>query len=109
MERNYGFNEILKHINELSMKMDVNDVLSKAEAISLQMMKCKVADLPQAVCEVLGLKSNSVPTTVGGFSEENVAKKTHHKSPPQNVSVPVLAANGTQRNSLPKSIHTLSA
>ncbi|CAH2277904.1 TBC1 domain family member 15 isoform X2 [Pelobates cultripes] len=107
MERNYGFNEILKHINELSMKMDVNDVLSKAEAISLQMMKCK--DLPQAVCEVLGLKSNSVPTTVGGFSEENVAKKTHHKSPPQNVSVPVLAANGTQRNSLPKSIHTLSA
>ncbi|XP_072254111.1 TBC1 domain family member 15-like isoform X2 [Pyxicephalus adspersus] len=42
MEHNYGFNEILKHINELSMQLEINDVLCKAEAISLQMMKCKV-------------------------------------------------------------------
>ncbi|KAM4677913.1 TBC1 domain family member 15 [Discoglossus pictus] len=108
MERHYGFNEILKHINELSMKLDVNDVLCKAEAISLQMMKCK--DLPPAVCEVLGLKCSLVtPTTFIDASEDNFAKSHYQKPGPQNVSVPVHAANGTTSNSslktLPKSVH----
>ncbi|MEE6480632.1 hypothetical protein FKM82_012626 [Ascaphus truei] len=112
MERHYGFNEILKHINELSMKLDVNDVLRKAEAISLQMMKCK--DLPHAVCEVLGLRSNAVtPSFIDTSEEENLAKNQCKKSPPQNVSVPVLAANGARNNSnlktLPNSVHTLTS
>uniref|UniRef100_A0A663MQS2 TBC1 domain family member 15 n=1 Tax=Athene cunicularia TaxID=194338 RepID=A0A663MQS2_ATHCN len=42
MDKHYGFNEILKHINELSMKIDVEYILCKAEAISMQMMNCKV-------------------------------------------------------------------
>uniref|UniRef100_A0A8B9ISR0 TBC1 domain family member 15 n=1 Tax=Amazona collaria TaxID=241587 RepID=A0A8B9ISR0_9PSIT len=41
MDKHYGFNEILKHINELSMKIDVEYILCKAEAISMQMMNCK--------------------------------------------------------------------
>ncbi|KAL8221543.1 UNVERIFIED_CONTAM: hypothetical protein K2H54_069374 [Gekko kuhli] len=41
MEKHYGFNEILKHINELSMKINVEEVLCKADAISVQMMNCK--------------------------------------------------------------------
>ncbi|XP_048404847.1 TBC1 domain family member 15 [Stegostoma tigrinum] len=60
MEDHYGFNEILKHINELSLKLDVEEVLCKAEAIYCQMMKCK--DLPQAVGEILGLKDSTVIT-----------------------------------------------
>uniref|UniRef100_A0A8C4DM70 TBC1 domain family member 15 n=1 Tax=Dicentrarchus labrax TaxID=13489 RepID=A0A8C4DM70_DICLA len=35
MEENYGFNEILKHINELSMKLDIEEILQKAEGICL--------------------------------------------------------------------------
>uniref|UniRef100_A0A4W3GGI5 TBC1 domain family member 15 n=1 Tax=Callorhinchus milii TaxID=7868 RepID=A0A4W3GGI5_CALMI len=42
MENHYGFSEILKHINELSLKLDVEEMLCKAEAIYCQMMKCKV-------------------------------------------------------------------
>uniref|UniRef100_A0A665VLM4 TBC1 domain family member 15 n=1 Tax=Echeneis naucrates TaxID=173247 RepID=A0A665VLM4_ECHNA len=42
MEENYGFNEILKHINELSMKLDVEEILQKAEGICLQVRGCKV-------------------------------------------------------------------
>ncbi|PIO28141.1 hypothetical protein AB205_0212710, partial [Aquarana catesbeiana] len=57
MEQNYGFNEILKHINELSMKLEINDVLCKAEAISLQMMKCKVK-----------LNQNRLSTTIIPFT-----------------------------------------
>uniref|UniRef100_A0A665VL23 TBC1 domain family member 15 n=1 Tax=Echeneis naucrates TaxID=173247 RepID=A0A665VL23_ECHNA len=52
MEENYGFNEILKHINELSMKLDVEEILQKAEGICLQVRGCK--DLPAPVSNILG-------------------------------------------------------
>uniref|UniRef100_A0A8C9U6H6 TBC1 domain family member 15 n=1 Tax=Scleropages formosus TaxID=113540 RepID=A0A8C9U6H6_SCLFO len=42
VEENYGFNEILKHINELSMKLDIEEILLKAEAICWQIESCKV-------------------------------------------------------------------
>ncbi|KAI4788725.1 hypothetical protein KUCAC02_035679 [Chaenocephalus aceratus] len=42
MEENYGFNEILKHINELSMKLEIEEILQKAEGIGLQIKSCKV-------------------------------------------------------------------
>ncbi|XP_068132772.1 TBC1 domain family member 15 isoform X2 [Hyperolius riggenbachi] len=106
MEQNYGFNEILKHINELSMKLEVKDVLCKAEAISLQMMNCK--DLPPAVCEVLGLKSTASP--VCDTAEGCSIKKHPQTSPSQNSSVPIHLANGKRSTStpktLPKSVHT---
>ncbi|XP_069760155.1 TBC1 domain family member 15 [Narcine bancroftii] len=74
MENHYGFNEILKHINELSLKLDVDDVLCKAEAIYYQMKNCK--DLPQAVAEILGLKDSTIvtPDVETGVSETGVAK-----------------------------------
>ncbi|XP_068579241.1 TBC1 domain family member 15 isoform X2 [Cebidichthys violaceus] len=53
MEENYGFNEILKHINELSMKLDIEDILQKAEGICQQIKSCK--DLPCSISVILGL------------------------------------------------------
>ncbi|KAI3370562.1 hypothetical protein L3Q82_007072 [Scortum barcoo] len=55
MEENYGFNEILKHINELSMKLDIEEILQKAEGICLQIKNCK--DLPHSVSVILGFDS----------------------------------------------------
>uniref|UniRef100_A0A7N6B8Y0 Rab-GAP TBC domain-containing protein n=1 Tax=Anabas testudineus TaxID=64144 RepID=A0A7N6B8Y0_ANATE len=66
MEENYGFNEILKHINELSMKLDIEEILQKAEGICLQIKSCK--DLPHSVSVILGFDSNissSDPTGCG--------------------------------------------
>ncbi|XP_035772040.1 TBC1 domain family member 15, partial [Neolamprologus brichardi] len=57
MEENYGFNEILKHINELSMKLDVEEILQKAEGICLQIRSCK--DLPRPVATTLGFDVES--------------------------------------------------
>ncbi|XP_072291383.1 TBC1 domain family member 15 [Eucyclogobius newberryi] len=57
MEENYGFNEILKHINELSMKLDIDEILHKAEGICLQIQSCK--DLPRSVSSILGWWSDS--------------------------------------------------
>lgn len=83
MEDHYGFNEILKHINELSLKLDVDDVLCKAEAIYSQMKNCK--ELPQAVAEILGLKDSTIvtPDLETGVSETRVTKtpwKTNHSN-----------------------------
>ncbi|XP_065744493.1 TBC1 domain family member 15 isoform X6 [Phocoena phocoena] len=95
MEKHYGFNEILKHINELSMKIDVEDVLCKAEAISLQMVKCK--ELPQAVCEILGLQDSEVTTPDSDNGEdENVGMTSCPTSAFQSNSLPVLAASGAR-------------
>ncbi|XP_028285886.1 TBC1 domain family member 15 [Parambassis ranga] len=61
MEENYGFNEILKHINELSMKLDIEEILHKAEGICLQIRSCK--DLPHSIGAILGFASG--PTDCG--------------------------------------------
>uniref|UniRef100_A0AAR2IXZ3 Rab-GAP TBC domain-containing protein n=1 Tax=Pygocentrus nattereri TaxID=42514 RepID=A0AAR2IXZ3_PYGNA len=50
---NHDFNTILKHINELTMKLDLQTVLLEAEGIYLQLAQCK--ELPVKVHEVLGL------------------------------------------------------
>jgi len=50
---NFGLTEILKHVNNLSMKMDLSAVLRDAEAIFHQL--AAVQDkLPRHVCEILG-------------------------------------------------------
>ncbi|XP_047211974.1 TBC1 domain family member 17-like isoform X2 [Girardinichthys multiradiatus] len=54
----HDFNTILKHINELTMKLDLQTVLREAEAIYLQFVCCK--ELPRKVKQVLGL---SVPSS----------------------------------------------
>ncbi|XP_035253985.1 TBC1 domain family member 17 [Anguilla anguilla] len=49
----YDFNTILKHINDLTMRLDLQSLLRGAEAIYLQLTRCK--ELPVKVQEVLGL------------------------------------------------------
>lgn len=49
----HDFNTILKHINELTMKLDVLEVLRGAESIYLQLSQCR--ELPLKVQQVLGL------------------------------------------------------
>ncbi|XP_021489549.1 TBC1 domain family member 17 isoform X1 [Meriones unguiculatus] len=57
----FGSNEILKHINELTMKLSVEDVLTRAEALYRQLMACP--ELPHNVQEVLGLAQPGEPGT----------------------------------------------
>lgn len=57
MEENYDFNEILKHINELSMKLDIEEILQKSEGIYLQIKTCK--DLPNSISSILGFDTEA--------------------------------------------------
>ncbi|XP_074082264.1 TBC1 domain family member 15 isoform X2 [Macrotis lagotis] len=83
------------HINELSMKIDVEDVLCKAEAISIQMAKCK--ELPQAVCDILGLQNSEVTTPDSDTGEdENVGVISCSTPAFQNNSLPLITTNGTR-------------
>ncbi|XP_056137438.1 TBC1 domain family member 15 isoform X2 [Lampris incognitus] len=63
MEENYGFNEILKHINELSMKLDIEEILHKAEGIYLQMKGCK--ELPHSISDILGFNIETEAPRIG--------------------------------------------
>ncbi|KAM4650686.1 TBC1 domain family member 17 isoform 1-T1 [Discoglossus pictus] len=73
MNSDYGFNEILKHINELTMKMSVEDILCRAEALNQQLAHCQ--ELPLNVKELLGLAEVKSPTP-----------STDTASPPQPLS-----------------------
>ncbi|XP_071376356.1 TBC1 domain family member 15 isoform X2 [Centroberyx affinis] len=74
MEENYGFNEILKHINELSMKLDIEEILHKAEAICLQIKGCK--DLPHSISDILGF------ATEAGAPRSDRSERGSRGSPP---------------------------
>uniref|UniRef100_A0A668SH66 TBC1 domain family member 15 n=1 Tax=Oreochromis aureus TaxID=47969 RepID=A0A668SH66_OREAU len=68
---NHDFNTILKHINELTMKLDLQSVLRGAEAIYLQLFLCK--ELPVMVKQVLGLY---VPPSSEDESPDSQASET---------------------------------
>uniref|UniRef100_A0AAY4DGR9 TBC1 domain family member 15 n=1 Tax=Denticeps clupeoides TaxID=299321 RepID=A0AAY4DGR9_9TELE len=68
---NHDFNTILKHINELTMKLDLHSVLCGAEAIYLQLFQCK--ELPVKVQEVLGLY---VPSSSDEESPSSESRET---------------------------------
>ncbi|XP_062318660.1 TBC1 domain family member 15 [Osmerus eperlanus] len=76
MEENYGFNEILKHINELSMKLDIEEILHKAEAICMQIRSCK--DLPHAISEILGF---NIETEIPGCEMREFGTHESSSSP----------------------------
>uniref|UniRef100_A0A8P4KFV3 Rab-GAP TBC domain-containing protein n=1 Tax=Dicentrarchus labrax TaxID=13489 RepID=A0A8P4KFV3_DICLA len=68
MEENYGFNEILKHINELSMKLDIEEILQKAEGICLQIKSCKVRS---AVVETDSVRQSTTAVGVSPRRHDN--------------------------------------
>ncbi|XP_068247079.1 TBC1 domain family member 15-like isoform X1 [Palaemon carinicauda] len=53
MENKFGFTEILKHINDISCRIDLESTLKKAEAIYLQIAKSN--NVPDRVRLLLGL------------------------------------------------------
>ncbi|XP_047236874.1 TBC1 domain family member 15 isoform X1 [Girardinichthys multiradiatus] len=89
MEENYGFNEILKHINELSMKLDIKEILQKAEGIYLQIRSCK--DLPHSISTILGFDT-----------ERRVSNQTDPGSAPRPVPQQDVCSNGHCRENRPQ-------
>lgn len=55
IENEYGFTEILKHVNDLSEKMDLRHILETAESIYYQIINSK--KLPDRVRVVIGMET----------------------------------------------------
>ncbi|XP_075224634.1 TBC1 domain family member 15/17 [Lycorma delicatula] len=70
IENNYGFTEILKHINDLSLKIDLNSTLCTAEAIYNQ-FSC-MQDLPLSIKKLIGL----APESTSGDSQDGNSSTT---------------------------------
>ncbi|XP_063241502.1 TBC1 domain family member 15 [Bacillus rossius redtenbacheri] len=60
MENGYGFTEILKHINDLSLHIDLDSSLSKAEGMYRQLTAA--AKLPDPVRRIVGLEPLGEPS-----------------------------------------------
>lgn len=58
MTNEYGFNEILKFINDLSLRIDLEKTLKFAEGLYIQLSTFK--NLPSPICEIIGLP---IPST----------------------------------------------
>ncbi|XP_076628663.1 TBC1 domain family member 15/17 [Colletes latitarsis] len=88
MENRYGFTEILKHINDLSLNIDLSGMLSKAEGIYYQLMS--VADqLPDNVRTTIGLEPLNKPSstsiaTNGEASGHNVEANRNNSNSRRN-------------------------
>ncbi|XP_072889981.1 TBC1 domain family member 17 [Hemitrygon akajei] len=84
MNPNYGFNEILKHINELTMRLNMEDILCRAEAIYQQLAACP--QLQRSVQQILGLAEACTPTPSSrsgsgtGSSPEALSPSQMHES-----------------------------
>ncbi|XP_063990184.1 TBC1 domain family member 15 isoform X1 [Diachasmimorpha longicaudata] len=68
MENRYGFTEILKHINDLSLHIELPWALSKAEGIYHQLMAVE-ANLPDNVRTIIGLTPIHT-SPLSNYSEE---------------------------------------
>ena len=79
-ENEFGFTEILKHVNDLSGSIDVEAILKKAEAIFLQIAGCRAP--PKEVASILGLEamlfrgSGSSGCSRAGAGEKGVSSRS---------------------------------
>ncbi|KAL8575545.1 hypothetical protein ACOMHN_059609 [Nucella lapillus] len=98
IENKFGFTEILKHINDISLTIPMEEMLKKAEGIFLQMKQYK--KLPPAVKEILGLQPPSPPESSGSSAAGTPATRepSPFPGPPSSNGVSAVS-NGTNPSS----------
>ncbi|CAG0901162.1 unnamed protein product, partial [Darwinula stevensoni] len=78
MENQFGFTEILKHVNEMSYRIDVEKLLAEAEGLYLQVQNAQ--NLPSRIAEILGLEIS--PHQLQMVHQSNKTEVNGQKSPP---------------------------
>jgi len=73
IENRYQFNEILKHVNDLSMKINLEEIICRAESIYQQL--AATTELPISVKRIIGLAPDS--STSGSTDEEDDLSHEH--------------------------------
>ncbi|GAB6028643.1 hypothetical protein CHUAL_004475 [Chamberlinius hualienensis] len=83
IENGYGVNEILKHMNDMSRHIKLDETLCKAESIYLQILNGKY--VPTSVTDILGLPAMDyvTPPPAAGRSQSTRATRSLAEPPPQ--------------------------
>lgn len=79
MENNFGITEILKHINDMTLAIQLEDTLKKAEGIYLQLKAVK--RLPDPIKEILGFQITPTPSGASSGSSTPVQPATPANTP----------------------------
>ncbi|BFZ09532.1 hypothetical protein BsWGS_12572 [Bradybaena similaris] len=93
MENKFGFTEILKHINDISLSIPLEETLCKAEGIFLQLKEYK--KLPKVIKEILGLLP--VPVSLSMENSMFMTSSSHQDVRTESsakVDTPMLVAGG---------------
>ncbi|XP_001599344.2 TBC1 domain family member 15 isoform X1 [Nasonia vitripennis] len=85
MENRYGFTEILKHINDLSLHIELPWTLSKAEGIYHQLMAV-APQLPDNVRVVIGLKPLNKSSEISDQEDEDSSNGANNANGESNSS-----------------------
>ncbi len=87
MENKFGLSEILRHVNDLSMRIDLESTLTMADSMYLQLRSCE-EKLPNEIRSIIGLPEIEEPTAtnlevvqVPGGSGDISRKKRNSASP----------------------------
>ncbi|GFO47229.1 TBC1 domain family member 15 [Plakobranchus ocellatus] len=99
LENRFGFTEILKHINDISLSIPLEETLRKAEGIFLQLRDFK--KLPNSIKEILGLlpssdlpASQSMENSMFMGSSLTSSSSSSHQEAGSKVDTPTLMAGG---------------
>lgn len=91
MSNNYGFSEILKFINDLSGRIDLEKTLQYAEGLYLQLKNFH--NVPNNICEIVGL-----PLSLNKELEETQSKLLSTDFSEENKLTPTSSCHSIKKN-----------
>lgn len=97
MENKFGITEILKHINDMTLAIHLEDTLKKAEGIFLQLKAAK--KLPDSIKEIIGFQVS--PTASGASSGSSTPIQ-----PPTPANTPVNITNSSSVTYTPSKLNS---
>ncbi|CAH2077013.1 unnamed protein product, partial [Iphiclides podalirius] len=98
ISKDYGFTEILKHVNDLSMRLEVDKILSTAEGIYHQIVSAP--HLTDQIRVIIGLPTvGCPPQSDGSQSDEESLSQMRSEAPSHSGNGPTMAptVNGYTR------------
>ncbi|OWF45003.1 TBC1 domain family member 15-like isoform X2 [Mizuhopecten yessoensis] len=81
IENKFGFTEILKHINDMSLAIHLEETLKKAESIFLQLKNSK--KLPATLKEILGMELSPSSSTSSSCKTTPIGTPINRESTPK--------------------------
>jgi len=94
VENKYGFTEVLKHVNDMSHRIDLEACLSKAHGIFIALQEDD--KVPEKVVNILGLAPRKIQPSAAPQAEGISNSETMKLEPPRTKPVPIRVPGGAK-------------